>query len=182
MSSLKEIGLSIYEAFKRRDQRKLRKLNDKILRNAVLKFSYKLYDMAVFSYVLSKIISKPRYASKEMEKFMEPLELDLKQMAKSADECSEEEWKIQSKLFENDIEHLEGEDPRFIISLMQKGKLKVAVTLYAQGISLGLASERTGMNKQDILDYAGKTMMFDRLKEEKGILERVRVLRKMVEK
>jgi len=177
---MKDIGLTTYEAFKKRDQRKLRKLNDKILRTAVLEFSSKLYDLAVFSYVLSKIISKPRYVSKEMEKFMQPIELDLKQMAKSADEYSDEEWKIQSNILEKDIEHLEGEDPRFIISLMQKGKLKVAATLYAQGISLGLASEMTGMNKQDIMDYAGKTMMFDRLKEEKGILERVRVLRKIV--
>lgn len=181
MSPMKEIGLSMYEAFKKRDQRKLRKLNDKILKTAVLEFSRKLYDLAVFSYVLSKIISKPRYVSKEMEKFMQPIELDLKQLAKSADDYSEEEWKIQSNIIEKDIEHLEGEDPRFIISLMQKGKLKVAATLYAQGISLGLASEMTGMNKQDIMDYAGKTMMFDRLKEEKGILERVRVLRKIVE-
>lgn len=181
MSPMKEIGIAMYEAFKKRDQRKLRKLNDKILKTAVLEFSRKLYDLSVFSYVLSKIISKPRYVSKEMEKFMEPIEQDLKQMAKSADDYSEEEWKIQVNILEKDIEHLEGEDPRFIISLMQKGKLKVAATLYAQGISLGLASEMTGMNKQDILDYAGKTMMFDRLKEEKGILERVRYLRKLVE-
>jgi hypothetical protein len=179
---MKEIAMSIYEAFRKRDQRKLRKLNDKILRNAVLEFSRKLYDLAVFSYVFSKIISKPRYVSKEMEKFLIPLENDLKQMAKSADDYSDEEWKVQAKIIEQDIAHLEGEDPRFIISLMQKGKLKVAATLYAQGISLGLASEMTGMNKQDILDYAGKTMMFDRVKEEKGILERVKALRKLVEK
>ena len=57
----------------------------------------------------------------------------------------------------------------------------MAATLYAQGMSLGVASEMTGMEKQEILDYAGETMMFDRLKEEKPIAERMKFARKLIE-
>jgi hypothetical protein len=38
----------------------------------------------------------------------------------------------------------------------------------------------TGLDKQEILDYAGETMMFDRLKAEKGINERMKVARKFI--
>ena len=56
----------------------------------------------------------------------------------------------------------------------------MAATFYAQGMSLGVASEMTGMEKQEILDYAGQTMMFDRLKDEKTIKERMRIARQLI--
>ena len=63
---------------------------------------------------------------------------------------------------------------------MSKGRLKVAATMYAQGVSLGLASEMTGIEKQEIMDYAGKTMMFDRVKDEKTVLERIKNARNLI--
>jgi hypothetical protein len=48
-------------------------------------------------------------------------------------------------------------------------------------MSLGVASDMTGMEKQEILDYAGETMMFDRLKEENPIAERMKIARKLIE-
>jgi len=62
---------------------------------------------------------------------------------------------------------------------LQKGKLKIASVLYAQGISLGNASELTGSDKREVLLYAGQTMMFDRLKEKRGIEDRMKELRKI---
>ena len=56
----------------------------------------------------------------------------------------------------------------------------MAATFYAQGMSLGVASEMTGIQKQEILDYAGQTMMFDRLKEEKTIKERMKIARQLI--
>jgi trehalose-6-phosphate synthase len=47
-------------------------------------------------------------------------------------------------------------------------------------VSLGVAVEMTGLDKQEILDYAGGTMMFDRLKDEKGIEERMKAARKFL--
>ncbi len=57
----------------------------------------------------------------------------------------------------------------------------MAVTLYAQGMSLGIASDLTGIEKHEILDYAGETMMFDRFRDAVTILERMKVVRKLLE-
>ncbi|MBI5047018.1 hypothetical protein HZC07_04800, partial [Candidatus Micrarchaeota archaeon] len=56
----------------------------------------------------------------------------------------------------------------------------MAATMYAQGLSLGVSSQTTGLEKQEILDYAGETMMFDRLKDVKDISERMKFARKML--
>lgn len=81
---------------------------------------------------------------------------------------------------EHAIASLDEKDPRFVIDLITKGKLKTAATFYAQGLSLGVASEMTGLDKQEILAYAGETMMFDRLRDEKSIAERMKVARKLL--
>ena len=66
------------------------------------------------------------------------------------------------------------------MDLVTKGRLKMAATIYAQGIGLGVAAEVTGLDKQEILDYAGETMMFDRLKEEMTIGDRLKNARKFL--
>lgn len=180
MPPYKEILSEISSGFNRANQKKLRKINDRVLKAAVIDFSKELYQIAVISYVLSKIVSKPRYLRKERAKFMLPIEKKLNEIAKKSDRLTPEQLQEEFSALETTIKNLEADDPRFIIDLMTKGKLKVAATLYAQGISLGLAAETTGMNKQDILNYAGKTMMFDRIKEEQSITDRVKNARKLI--
>ncbi|VVC01918.1 Uncharacterised protein [uncultured archaeon] len=75
---------------------------------------------------------------------------------------------------------MEEEDKRYITDLLSKGKLKMAATMYAKGISIGLASEMSGVEKHEIQDYAGDTMMFDRVKEEVDIRDRMKRVRKLV--
>jgi len=50
--------------------------------------------------------------------------------------------------------------------MITKARLKTAAILYAKGMSLSAASKFTGVIKEEILSYAGKTMMFERIKEE----------------
>lgn len=180
MLPLKDLLISICDAFGKRNQKKLRKINDQILKQAVIEFNKRWYDLAVLSYVLAKITSKPRYLRKEMDKLMAPVEKQIALIAKVDGAANDAEWARMFAELETRIKNLDSDDKRFITDLMTKGKLKVASILYAQGISLGLASEMTNMPKQDILDYAGKTMMFDRIKDEQGILDRLKNARKLI--
>jgi hypothetical protein len=182
MPPIKDLLSEIASAFKKRDQRKLRKINDKVLKGAVLEFNKQIYDVAVLSYVLSKLVSKPRYMRRELEEKMTAIDRVIADNVKIVSKMNEEEWISAFQSIEDRINDLDSEDPRFIRDMMDKGRLKVAATLYAQGLSLGLASEMTGMNKQDIQEYAGKTMMFDRVKEEQSIQERMKNARKLLEK
>lgn len=165
--------------FKRRNQRALRKLNDKILKATALEHTRVGFSLAVYSYVLGKIVSKPRFLRREDR--LEAIERALSTLSSMAGRSDEEIMPVFGQL-EKAIASLEEDDPRFIIGLVSKGKLKMAATFYAQGMSLGLASEMTGLDKQEILDYAGQTMMFDRVKEEKSIAERMKIARGLISK
>lgn len=167
-------------AFRKRNQRRLRKLNDEVLRMTSLDCNQINFNMAVFSYVLSKIVSKPRYLGKECEPSLKAIEGVLDKLVARLDDGSEEEILAIFSALEKAIAGLEQRDPRFMVDLVTKGRMKMAATFYAQGISLGVAADMTGLEKQEILDYAGETMMFDRLKEEKSIEERMKSARTLL--
>ncbi len=174
------MAASILQAFRKRNQRALRKLNDDVLRNTAMHCDYACFNLAVFSYVLSKIVSKPRFMRPEYKAGLIGIERVFERLVERLDSASKEELlQIFSEL-EASIAHLEEKDARFVVDLVTKGKLKMAATFYAQGMSLGLAAEMTGLEKQEILDYAGETMMFDRLQAEKTILERMKIARRLV--
>jgi hypothetical protein len=175
-----ELGPKILSAFRKRNQRQLRKLNDEVLRAASLDGSHLSFKLAVFSYVLSKIVSKPRFLRSEYAKGLDSIEKSFGRLISRARGGNESEI---SKIFytlEKSVIDLERKDARFLIDLMSKGRLKMAATFYAQGMSLGTASDMTGLEKQEILDYAGQTRMFDRVDEELTILARMKVARKFI--
>lgn len=178
MEDLKDIVYSIASGFEKRNLRKLRKINDHLLGKVLVEFSKINYELAVISYVLSKIVSKPRFL--DNEKGLEEIESNIKNLGRWMGKNNYEQIEAALKILYKSIHDLEKEDPRFIIDLVSKGKLKAAATMYAQGISLGVAAEMTGMEKQEILDYAGKTMMFDRVKDEVTIKDRLKTARRLI--
>jgi hypothetical protein len=167
-------------AFRKRNQRRLRKLNDEMIRETTLQFDKIHFNLSVYSYVLSKIVSKPRYLRDECESCLQGIEQAMEKLVRRADSGTEDELERLFTELDKAIACLEERDPRFVVDMMTKGRLKMAATFYAQGLSLGVAAELTGLEKQEILDYAGETMMFDRLKEEKSIHDRMKNARKIL--
>ncbi|MBI5223715.1 hypothetical protein HY990_04810 [Candidatus Micrarchaeota archaeon] len=177
MDHLRDVVVRLRAAFEARDQKKLRKLNDEVLISSAISIDQVTFQLAIFSYVLSKVVSKPRFLRSEFAPSLKDIDSALNCVV-MASERSESELLPCFDALSKAISKLEKEDPRFITNLITKGKLKMAATLYAQGMSLGVASEMTGLEKQEIIGYAGETMMFDRLKEEKNISERLKTARK----
>ncbi len=175
----KDYMKEIYAAFRKRDGKRLRKLDDAILREASLAYSKKLYYLAVVAYVLSKILGKPRFMDRRFSDRIAAIDSALEELSRCEEKCTDEEFRAHFDSMEKAIKNLEAGDPRFVMDLLSKGKLKVASTLYAQGISLGTAAEITGVEKQEILSYAGHTMMFDRVKEEKTVQDRLKALKEL---
>ena len=158
----------------------MRKANDTIMIGSASGFSKELYMLAVYSYVLSKVLSKPRFMSRahtEKNKDIEHILGDLSYAAEADDKKS-----FNKRL--NDlgaaIQSLESSDSRYIVSMIDKGKLKTAATLYAQGFSLSAAAQMTGVEQQEIMDYAGKTKMFDRIEERTALPKRIKRARRML--
>jgi hypothetical protein len=180
LKPITQLASKVLAAFKKRDQRNLRKLNDEVLKVTSMGCDKVCFNLAVYSYVLSKVVSKPRYLDKQYEPSLREISRVFQAIVDRLDAAAEDELLVLFNDLEAAISHLEDKDPRFIVDLVTKGRLKMASTFYAQGMSLGVAADMTGLDKQEILDYAGETMMFDRLKDEKTIVERIKIARKFL--
>ncbi len=169
---LKELTKDVLDAFLKKKQKKMRKAHGKIAEELLASFSEEMFRLSVISYMLSKILAKPRFYGRPYKEPMDRMGQVLKHMLRNVGKP--EEYMTGADNLEETIREMESEDPRFVKSLVEKGKLKTAAILYAQGMSLSLASELTGIAKQDIMDYSGKTMMADRVEEAIGMAERVK--------
>ena len=178
--TLAETAVLIGSALRNHDVRAMRKINNRCVEETALRFQQPTYNYALITYVLAKILSKPRYfkqgRGKELMSAVDKLLRSCEGFAKVAEYDSL--VAAQGKILAS-MEKMDDEDRRFVKGILQKAKLKTASTLYAQGISLGNASEIAGADKREILLYAGQTMMFDRLTEKKSMEQRMKELREI---
>jgi hypothetical protein len=163
----------VRDAFKTRNQRKMRKANDKIMKQWAIFPSDELYQLSVYSYVLSKMLSKPRFMGRAYSEKHKNIDGLLSQLVSFSKKRSTKSFTQTLSKLKASIEDVESSDARYIKNMFEKGRLKTAATLYAQGFSLSTASEITGVEKQEIMDYAGKTLMFDRMKEGERLSKRL---------
>ena len=178
--TLAETAVLIGSALRNHDVRAMRKINNRCVEETALRFQQPTYNYALITYVLAKILSKPRYfkqgRGKELILTVDKLLRTCEGLAKTAEYGAL--VVAQGKILAS-MEKLDEEDRRFVKGILQKAKLKIASTLYAQGISLGNASEIAGADKRELLLYAGQTMMFDRLHEKKSMDQRMKELREI---
>lgn len=182
VENLRVLCLSLSKNFEKRSHRKLRKIFSELIRELPIYYSKKRFAITLLAYVLSKIVSKPRLMGKEHVDARYQIIQSINRMADRIDTCSDDEFEGLFDDIKDKIKNLEKSDPRFLMNMINKGRLKIAAIMYAQGISLGRASELTGIDRHDILDYSGKTYMADRLKEEIPIFERINIAKKILYK
>ena len=173
---LDELLFKVAKAFKARSSSKLKKIEKKITNSLLVFLDKQTLELSLLTYVLHKILSKPRFFVRENKDRIKSIENLLEELAKAKGKKRKE--KIRE--IEAVIISLERKDPRYVFDLFTKARVKVAATLYAKGLSLGKVSSFTGIPKEEILSYAGKTMMFDRLKEEKSMEKRVALAKKIL--
>ena len=180
MLDLSKASKLIRDAFKERDQRKMRRANDTIMTLSASRFSKGMYELAVYSYVLSKVLSKPRFTSKKYSATHKEIQAIFNSMVRNAKKSDKKAFRVAVTGLRNSIQTLESRDSRYIKTMVEKGRLKTAATFYAQGLSLSTAVKLTGVEKQEIMDYAGKTRMFDRVKGGKPLSARLDSARKIL--
>lgn len=176
-----ELVTGLYNNFKKRNDKKLRKIQDDFLAESIMRSSKLFFEFSVIAYVLSKIIAKPRFLTDKYNKELAKIEEILKQMESSVGKKTDDEFLEMIKRLEVIINNMEAQDKRFFLGLLTKGRVKCAATVYAKGVSLGLATEMSGVGQEEIQKYAGDSMMFDRMKEEIDIRERVKKVRKILD-
>ncbi len=164
----------LYKYFLARDSRKLRKLNDKYTDAVAIDFNQTDFLLAIVAYTLSKVVSKPRYA--DNPKAILSIEKLLEQLSTETD--SRGILTILDQLVER-LRLLDESDKRYVKDVIHKAHVKTGGTLYAKGFSLGMAAEKTGVDKQEILEYSGRSAVYDRVTDEISLEDRVKKVRRL---
>lgn len=175
-SEMVECITQIKIAFKDYDIKRLREINNKCEKNVLLDEKL-FFTLALLSYTLSKILVKARFRNASL---YQKIEINLSQaiqFAKSKDEIAliKSAWKILDI-----ITNFDEKDKRYIIGIIEKGRTKIAASLYAQGLSLSRTISITGAQKQEVLNYSGKTVMSDRVGRTIGAKERFNIAKKIL--
>jgi hypothetical protein len=155
------------KAYKKGKFKELKELTELITNDLIQEFSPDGAELAILSYLLSKILSKRRFEEEHEDMVLDKLDEICKagrnqDLAKGIKELNDIVFEMESK------------DKRYVIDILTKARIKIASKLYAKGVSLGVVSKSFGIPQQEIMSYAGKTMMFDRLKEEIDVRKRLK--------
>ncbi|MEM3408089.1 MAG: hypothetical protein QXT40_01060 [Candidatus Micrarchaeia archaeon] len=163
-------------AFKDYDIKKLREINNKCEKNILLDEKL-FFTLALLSYTLSKILVKARFRNASLYQKIDINLTQAIQFAKSKDEIAliNSVWKILEI-----ITNFDEKDKRYVIGIIEKGRTKIAASLYAQGLSLSRTISITGAQKQEVLNYSGKTVMSDRVGRTISAKERFNIAKKIL--
>ncbi len=154
-------------AYKKRRVVDLKNISENITNGLMQEFSQDGVELAIISYLLYKLLTKRRFEEEGKDQVGEKLSEICKK--------GRDQDVLQSIKELNGLAlEIEATDKRYVIDLLTKAKIKIAAKLYAKGISLGTVSKAIGIPQQEIMSYAGKTMMFDRVKGEITVSERIK--------
>ena len=160
--------------FKVRNIPKLRSLSNDYTRDLLIYQDALFLDLSLATLLICNVLEKPRFWKYDdwlriVFKIEEQLDICIKQI-KSKDIKS-----LRNTL--NSILNLacsvDDKDRRFVENIMIHGRVKIGSTLYAQGLSIGRAAELSGVSKEKIFQYSGRTLINDRFGKTMSIKERV---------
>ncbi|MDD5317596.1 MAG: hypothetical protein PHF51_02565 [Candidatus ainarchaeum sp.] len=138
------------------------------------------FNVALVSYMLSKLLSKQHYWDvRGKRRFMRAA---LEKIAACEELVKRGKTRQYLKKMHGvieDMRRLELADERFVNGLEAKGRTKLAARLYAQGFSLSKAVALTSAHKRDLLAYSGRTLMADRSGRTMPLEERLKGARKV---
>lgn len=166
---------SLHRGVKVRNIRLMRDMSNSFTQDLLIYQDQLYLDLALASLVLAKMIEKPRFWKfEEWKKIVFGIEESLAECIQLAKKNEKREVrKIIGRILTT-LSNVDRKDKRYVDSVLEQGRIKVGSTLYAQGLSLGKASELSGADKDSISRYAGRTLISDRFGKTYSITERIR--------
>ncbi len=166
----------IKSAFEKHRINSLKKIQYECIEHLAVEFNNNVFNLAIICYMLSKMISKPRYwKTRGITGYIKKINFSLDKIISNY----EKEEKI-SKTFQeimNTIHTLDIHDKKHIYNLIEGAKLKIGSSLYAKGMTLGVASDLSGADRIEIMQYVGKTTIHEKVKEPIEIKKRMEIVR-----
>lgn len=160
-----EYFAKLSEHFGRNEEMELRELSNQAIEEATMSQNKTLVDISIVSYALGKLMTKPHlFRSEQWQTFKAHI---LEELGKKT-----EMGKILTEIIE-DISSFDIDLGNYARDVIEKSRIKQASRAYALGISLKQASELTGVDLNELLDYIGATKIHDRpFTKSKNVAER----------
>ncbi len=173
--------IKIKNAFQNLDTIKLREIANQAMEEAVLRNDKLLASVAIFSYSLSKILTKVHFRKREdWGKFKKVMSRELSMLVGLTKTRKDIYRIIENKLIKL-VEEIDKEAGNYTRNLVYKARVKMASTAYALGVSIGTAVELTGADKFELLRYIGVTKIHDRpYTRTMSALERYKIARRVL--
>ncbi|MCX8167051.1 MAG: hypothetical protein N3E37_04320 [Candidatus Micrarchaeota archaeon] len=174
---IREVIRQISNAFQSENIKELKQIVSIATYNLGTKRDKNYLLFGILAYSLSKLLQKESFYNLKDGYYYNNIKdyLNMTKHMSNENEIS----KICEKIISLIIE-FENFDKKFAKSIVQKAKLKIGATLYAQGFSLSTASELSEENQDELMTYIGNTLFADRLKESKDINERLNQLSELL--
>lgn len=168
----------IKNAFRDYDIKLLREISNKCEKDILIEEKL-FFTLSLLSYTLAKILTKSRFRNATLYNKININLSNAVEFAKKRDEIAviNSAWNILKI-----ITNFDEKDKRYIIGLIEKGRTKIAASLYAQGLSLSRVISITNAQKQEVLNYSGKTVMSDRMGRTITAKERLDMAKKLLKK
>jgi hypothetical protein len=138
------------EAVKKRDAMALRTISADANSEAATEGHRELILIALVDYALSKILSKIHYQQVD-----ETFYAKIIKNFKDAKAGSKKETLKNLEAIEDFVIRLDESEGNFQDTVMDKARVKKAANLYEKGLSLRRASELTGADSAQVLEYVG---------------------------
>ncbi len=144
------------KAFSGRNIPELKSLSGEFSNRAFVEQDPDLIELSVLSYALAKLCDKPYIVNRaEWAVFASKTEASIGEAVKAFGRKKALRAKIRGLV--DSVEELSESLGRFVLSTMDKARIKAGANMYAKGASLGSAAELSGAPKSEIADYVGST-------------------------
>jgi hypothetical protein len=138
------------EALEKKDALAMRTISADANSLAAVEGHRELILLALVDYALSKIMSKVHYGAKDGDFYGKITGLLSEARTSSKEVCISKLEEIEDLVIK-----LDREEGNYNRNIMDKARIKKASKLYEQGLSLRRASELTGADPVEVLDYVG---------------------------
>jgi len=174
-----EISKDILVAVIKKDNIKLKTLSNYTIHNASIFQDEDSIGIATLTYSLSKIIERYRFAqTKEFLNFHNDIITGLKTLRKELINNNLQSYKNTLKNLFNNIEKFDHKLSLYIQEVIVKAKIKKGSAMFEHGISLARVADLLGISRWDLMNYVGKTTVFDTI-QVTNIRQRLNFTRKL---
>jgi len=159
---------------------KLKEVSNEATSEAVISGDATFARIAVVVYSLGKLSSKQHVVESTKWGSMKKAILDaLNRLEDMLRKNKIPEFVKAAGSFEQEVRGVDNELSNYVRNIIDKARIKVSSSAYAQGLSLSKAAELTGANKTDLQNYIGITKIHDEEVTGHFMGERMKTARKI---